>query len=297
MPELPEVETIRRGLEKRIINKQIKKVHVLCEKSFTGNPKYLQGQKITHINRKGKMLLIKLENGMFMTIHLRMTGQLIYEGKDKFAAGHPDDNFYSVMPSRHTRVQFEFSDHSNLYFNDQRKFGFVKIVDELGLREDKFLQKLAKEPWDITPKEFYQNLQKHKNQCIKASILDQSVIAGVGNIYADEALFMSKIFPGTITKQLNEVTTQTLLKNIQIIMQRSIDSGGSTMKDYRKSDGSKGNYLEKFAQVFRKENQPCPICQNSIQKIRIAGRGTHFCPHCQPPQISVPHTTKRQIHN
>ncbi len=282
MPELPEVETIRRGLEKRIINKQIKKVHVLCEKSFIGNAKYIQKQNIVNIDRRGKMLLIKLNNDMYMMIHLRMTGQLIYEGSDKFAAGHPDDNFYTKMPSRHTRVYFEFSDGTNLFFNDQRKFGFVKVVDELGLQEDKFLQKLAKEPWDITAEEFHQNLQRHQNQCIKASILDQSVIAGVGNIYADEALFMSKIFPGTITKKLDTVATKTLLHNIQIIMQRSIDSGGSTMKDYRKSDGSKGNYLEKFAQVFRKENQPCPVCQSLIQKTRIAGRGTHFCSHCQP---------------
>lgn len=281
MPELPEVETIRRGLAERALGKTIKKVHILSEKNFFGNTDYLKDQQIADIDRRGKMLLIKLSNDIYMMVHLRMTGQLIFQGDDKFAAGHPDDNFYAEMPSRHTRVYFEFTDGTHLYFNDQRKFGFVKVVDELGLTEDKFLQKLAKEPWDMAPDEFYQNLQRHKNQPIKATILDQSVIAGVGNIYADEGLFMSKILPDRPTRSLSENDAKNLLRNLQTVMQLSIDSGGSTMKDYRKSDGSKGSYLEKFAQVFRKEGQPCPVCKRPIVKIRVAGRGTHICPHCQ----------------
>ena len=270
MPELPEVETIRRGLAKHAIGKTIKKVHILSEKNFIGDTRYLEDQKIVYFDRRGKMLLIKLDNDSYMMIHLRMTGQLIFQGDEKFAAGHPDDNFYADMPSRHTRVYFEFSDGTNLYFNDQRKFGF-----------DKFLQKHAKEPWDMSPDEFYQNLQRHKNQPIKATILDQSVIAGVGNIYADEGLFMSKILPDRPTRSLSKNDAKNLLQNLQTVMQLSIDSGGSTMKDYRRADGTKGNYLEKFAQVFRKEGQPCPVCQSPIVKIRVAGRGTHFCPHCQ----------------
>ncbi len=281
MPELPEVETIRRGLDKFILNQTIQEVHILCEKSFRGDKKWLLGQKIIKIDRRGKALLIQLENNMWMMVHLRMTGQMIFVGDEKFAAGHPDGGFTEKMPGRHTRVYFDFTNGTHLYFNDQRKFGFIAVLDELGLHEDKFLNKLAPEPWDMKPDDFWAMLQRHKVAPIKAVILDQSNIAGVGNIYADEGCFYAKILPWRRCDSLDRDEADLLLRGLCEVMQASIDSGGSTMKDYVRADGTKGSYLEKFAQVFRREGLECRRCGGMIEKTRVAGRGTHYCKGCQ----------------
>ena len=280
MPELPEVETIRRGLKDFILNKKIKKIEVFCEKSFQGDPNLAENQTIKDIRRFGKALILDLGNNISLMIHLRMTGQLIYDGKERYAAGHPSENFVAKLPNRQTRVSIEFNT-GTLYFNDQRKFGFIKVIPTKDVENDAFIKKLAKEPWAMTVDEFYEKLQKHKNSCVKATILDQSTICGLGNIYADEALFAAKIHPerrsGTITKK----EAKDLLESARIVMTKSIESGGSTMATYVKADGTRGDYLEKFSQVFRRDGQPCSICGEKIIKIRVAGRGTHICPHCQ----------------
>ena len=281
MPELPEVETIRRGLDKFILHKRINNVTILCEKSFRGDKSFVVNQTIEKIDRRGKALLIKLSNDMWMMVHLRMTGQMIFEGGEKFAAGHPDGGFTEKMPGRHTRVYFDFEDGTHLYFNDQRKFGFIAVMDELGLREDKFLKKLAPEPWDMKADDFWAMLQRHKAAPVKATILDQSNIAGVGNIYADEGCFYAKILPWRRCESLDREEADLLLEGLCKVMQASIDSGGSTMKDYVRADGTKGSYLEKFAQVFRREGLECRRCGGIIEKTRTAGRGTHYCKGCQ----------------
>lgn len=296
MPELPEVETIRRGLTQFIKNVRIKKVTILCEKSFVGPKSLVENQEIISISRRGKALLIGLKNGITMLIHLRMTGQLIYRGEDTaklnllssgqlkedkvFAGGHPTDSFFTALPNQQTRVIFEL-ENGQLFFNDQRKFGFVKILETAKLSEDAFLKKLAKEPWDLSPAEFKANLMRHKSQPIKATILDQTVIAGVGNIYADEALFYAKIHPKRLTSSLTDSEIEKLLIGAQTTMQKSIDAGGSTMRNYVKADGSKGDYLKLFAKVFGRTGEPCTECGTEIIKIRVAGRGTHLCPRCQ----------------
>lgn len=284
MPELPEVETIRRGLEKLTLKKEICKVHVLCEKSLRGDIVNVEGQEIVDFDRRGKALLIKLSNEMTMMVHLRMTGQLIFVGQkndERFAAGHPDGGFVEKMPGRHTRVYFEFTDGTNLYFNDQRKFGFVAILNNEELAADKFLQKLGPEPWQISKDEFWKRIQKHSKSPIKAVVLDQQIVAGVGNIYADEGCFYAGIFPGMPAGELTRVQSDKLLEGLRTVMQAAIDSGGSTMKDYVRADGTKGSYLEKFAQVFRRDGDECRKCGAKILKTRVAGRGTHYCPNCQ----------------
>lgn len=277
MPELPEVETIRRGLKDFILKKKIIKTDILCEKSFIGKP--ITGV-VKNIRRFGKALVIDLDNDNSLMIHLRMTGQLIYDGKERYAAGHPSDNFTDKLPNKQTRVVIEFED-GTLYFNDQRKFGFIKAIKTSEVENDAFIKKLAKEPWMMTTEEFYEKLQRHQNSPIKATILDQSIICGLGNIYADEALFAAKIHPETKSGKLSKSQAELLLKSAAAVMDRSIASGGSTMATYVKADGTKGDYLEKFAQVFRRDGQPCPRCKTKIEKIRVAGRGTHICPHCQ----------------
>ena len=277
MPELPEVETIRRGLKGLILNKKIQKTEILCEKSFLGQP---FSATIKNIRRFGKALVLDCDNHQSLMIHLRMTGQLIYVGKERYAAGHPSDNFTAALPNRQTRVIFYFDD-GKLFFNDQRKFGFVKVVSTDAVEADSFIKKLAKEPWQMSSTEFYEKLQKHQKASIKATILDQTIICGLGNIYADEALFMSKVHPARLAGSLSEKEAATLLKSACEVMTASIESGGSTMATYIKPDGTKGDYLEKFAQVFRREGKKCPRCGAKIVKIRIAGRGTHICPTCQ----------------
>ncbi len=289
MPELPEVETIRRGLKNFILRKKICKIEVLCDKSFIGAP---PKGIVIRIRRFGKALILDLDNGKSLMIHLRMTGQLIYDGKERYAAGHPSENFTANLPNRQTRVIIYFDD-GKLYFNDQRKFGFIKVIETPEVENDSFIKKLAKEPWQMQAEELYEKLQRHKNSCIKAVILDQSIICGLGNIYADESLFMAKIHPLTKSGLITPAEAEKILLSAREVMEASINSGGSTMATYVRADGTKGDYLEKFAQVFRREGQPCPRCGHKITKIKVAGRGTHLCPRCQTiPKDNVIHAQK-----
>ena len=239
-------------------------------------------------------------------IHLRMTGQLIYDHKksqqnspkDRYAAGHPSDNFTDKLPNKQTRVILEF-ENGTLYFNDQRKFGFIKVMTTSELENEPFIKKLALEPWEMTPEMFYEKLQKHPNSPIKAVILDQTIICGLGNIYADESLFMSNLHPAQKAGTLSKSDAEKLLISAREVMDKSIASGGSTMQTYVKADGTRGDYLDLFAQVFHKEGQPCPNCGTKIIKTKVVGRGTHICPKCQtlPREDSAPtryHSSKRE---
>lgn len=307
MPELPEVETIKRGLLKFIVGKKLVDTEILCEKSFIGEP--VSG-KVLGLRRYGKALVIDLDSRHSLMVHLRMTGQLIWwdssfkkeesqreenrvisksksavsdfeiEHKPSFAGGHPSDNFISRLPNKQTRVILRF-DNGTLFFNDQRKFGFIKVMSTDEVEEDGFIRKLAKEPWKMGAEEFYEKLQKHKNSMIKAIILDQTVVCGLGNIYADEALFQAGIHPERRCGKVSLREAEQLLVAAREVMERSIDSGGSTMATYVKADGTRGDYLELFAQVFGRTGKPCVKCGNEIVKIRVAGRGTHICRRCQ----------------
>lgn len=280
MPELPEVETIKRGLNNFCVHQKIRKVMVLCDKSFIGPCELVDGHKIIGFRRYGKALIVDLSGGISLMIHLRMTGQLIWDGAERYAAGHPSDNFTADLPNKQTRVVFEL-EKGTLYFNDQRKFGFVKVLPTEEVLMDKFIASLAPEPWQSKPDDLYEKFQRRKNSPIKAVILDQKIIAGIGNIYADEALFYAGIDPRTKAGNLSLDDTKKLLKGACMVMDASINSGGSTMATYVKADGTKGDYLELFAKVFRRDGQPCVNCGTEIQKIKVAGRGTHICPHCQ----------------
>lgn len=308
MPELPEVETIRLGLKTFILGHQLQTIKVLCQKSFLGPTDPLIGAKIIRLRRRGKALLVDLDNSLTLLIHLRMTGQLIFRstGTEKgqaplkasstktkslslkplsddnaFAGGHPTDSFYSPLPNTQTRVILKL-DHGTLFFNDQRKFGFIKVLPTVEVEQDNFIASLAAEPWEIDFSDFYRILQRRTHSSIKSLLLDQKVIAGLGNIYADEALFFAGVHPARLAGTITELEAHRLLDGAIFSMEASIKSGGSTMKTYVRADGSKGNYLEQFAQVFRREGLPCRRCGHEIEKTRVAGRGTHFCPICQP---------------
>lgn len=284
MPELPEVETIRRGLEKLILYKKIIRMEIKEAKSVILGGKKLENTiynfRIIGLKRFGKALVIDLDSGWSLMVHLRMTGQLIFEGEERFAGGHPTEDFVGQMPSRHTRVIFEL-ENGRLYFNDQRKFGFIKVLLTDLVEKEGFIRKLGKEPWVMSGEELYEKLQRHQKTTIKAVILDQTVMAGLGNIYADEALFWAGVLPTRRVGTIAKVEVERILEGARRVMDVSIASGGSTMATYVQADGSRGDYLEKFAKVFRREGQLCLRCGGEIKKIKVSGRGTYICLGCQ----------------
>lgn len=283
MPELPEVETIRRGLSDCVVRGKggkIFDVKVLEKKSFIGEIADVVGVKVVAMRRRGKALIFDLSNGKSLICHLRMTGQMIWVGKERFAGGHPNDNFIAELPNKQTRVVITF-ERGVLYFNDQRKFGFMKVVPTDEVEKDSFIAKLAKEPWEMTGAELYEKLQRHKGAPIKSVILDQTIICGLGNIYADEALFYAKVHPKRKAGTLSLVETEKLVEGARVVMERSLEAGGSTLRNYVKSDGTKGDYLTLFAEVFNRQGENCRRCGEKIVKTKVGGRGTHFCPKCQ----------------
>jgi len=214
-----------------------------------------------------------------LMVHLRMTGQLIFLGKERFAGGHPNENFVDELPNKQTRVVFRLDD-GKLFFNDQRKFGFVKIIEKDEVENEPFIKKLAKEPWEMDGQEFFETLQK-KKVTIKAALLDQNVIAGLGNIYTDETLYMTKINPKTRTDKISLAQAKEIVVAAREVMNKSIELGGSTIKNYVKADGTRGNYLDLFAKAYGREGEKCERCGGKIKKIRVAGRGTYYCEECQ----------------
>ena len=290
MPELPEVETVVRGLNRLILKKKIVQVKHDWPKSFPNLEKdvndFMIGAEILKVQRRGKAIIIKLNNGWVLVTHLRMTGQIVYRGEENWGAGHPNDDFLNDLPNKSTRVEIDFEDQTKLFFNDQRKFGYMKLLPEPEIEELSFFQKLGPEPLEdnFTVEIFKERLLKKKNSLVKPTILDQSVIAGVGNIYADEALWRAKIHPETRIKDFSNIDFKNLHESIRFVMNKSIEKGGSTDRNYVNADGSRGNYLE-YAAVYHKNGQPCKRCGTEISKIRVGGRGTHFCENCQKIKI------------
>ncbi|MCL2869262.1 bifunctional DNA-formamidopyrimidine glycosylase/DNA-(apurinic or apyrimidinic site) lyase [Candidatus Saccharibacteria bacterium] len=288
MPELPEVETIRSGLASLIVGKTIKKISHDTQKGFPNSEadvkQFALNNQIKAVRRRAKVLLIDLGSGYSFMIHLKMTGQIVVRSSSKtFGGGHPTDSLIGDLPDKSTRVTIEFTDSSKLFFNDQRKFGWMKLLPTAEIMNTKFMQRVGPEPLpdDFTPAQFKARFTNKQRSKIKAALLDQSVVAGIGNIYADESLFYAKIHPERLVGSLSSAEFKKLYTGVRATMNRAIASGGSTDRNYVQADGSRGNYLDKFAQVFRREGLPCPRCGHEIIKIRVAGRGTHICPNCQ----------------
>jgi len=286
MPELPEVETVRRGLHELITGRKIAKVDHDNAKSFPNSAsdveEFLIGAKIIDVRRRAKVLMIDLSSDYSLVIHLKMTGQLVFRGELAFGAGHPSDSLIGELPDRSTRVAISFTDGSMLYFNDQRKFGWVKLMPTLEIPNIDFMQKVGPEPLedDFTAEQFTERFKRRSKTSIKAALLDQTVVAGVGNIYADEALWGAKLHPKRIVGTLTPAELKTLYRELRSVMTLAIEKGGSTDKNYVDAKGRRGSYMD-FARVFRREGQACPRCGTTIIKFKAAGRGTHICPYCQ----------------
>jgi formamidopyrimidine-DNA glycosylase len=286
MPELPEVETVKRGLEKLVIGKVVAKVDFDWPKGFPNTPQdvaqFVIGARIVAVQRRAKVLLIELSTKHTMVIHLKMTGQLVFVGTERFGAGHPNDSLIGILPDKSTRVTLAFNDGSHLYFNDQRKFGWVRLLPTAEVPNIDFFKRVGPEPLasNFTANDFAIRMRRRNNSGLKAVLLDQSVIAGVGNIYADESLWGAKLHPSTAVKDVSDAKLRTLFIQLKEVLELSIEKGGSTDRNYVNAEGKKGSYID-FARVFRREGLPCPRCGTELLKTRVAGRGTHTCPKCQ----------------
>lgn len=287
MPELPEVETVRRGLQELIPGKTVKAAYAIDSPKSFPNAKadvdnFLLGSNILTVKRRAKVLLIELNSKYSLVIHLKMTGQLVFRGEQVFGAGHPNDSLIGKLPDRSTRVVIEFTDGSKLFFNDQRKFGWVKLMPTLEVPNIDFMKKVGPEPLedDFTAEQFAKRFERRAKTNVKAALLDQTVVAGVGNIYADESLWGAKIDPHRLVGSLSNADFMNLYSELRDVMNLAIEKGGSTDKNYVNAEGKRGSYMD-FARVFRREGQECPRCGHKIVKIRWAGRGTHICKNCQ----------------
>ena len=283
MPELPEVETIRRQLNEVLPGKVISEIKVLREKSFGGNPNTLKGYVINKIDRKSKVLEISFNNRREIVIcHLKMTGQLIYLDKNRrISGGHPTADWVKDLPSKHTRVIWNFIDGSKLYFNDMRVFGWMRIVDK-----DVYEKEIKKTAPDVVDEEFdfnyLKSLASKSSKAIKLLILDQDKIGGAGNIYANDALYLSGILPTRKSNTLSDTEIKKLVSALKEVINKGIKYGGASASDdkYVNASGLGGKYQEHFL-VYERQGQKCKKCGSIIKKIKIGGRGTYYCEHCQ----------------
>jgi len=286
MPELPEVETIRLGLQKYLLGREIQEVEVRIPKMFSGNKNDVIGAKIIGLKRIGKSLIIELNNDFVLAVHLKMTGQLIYQDqKTKNLALSPKVGG-TTLPSKYTHIIFKLND-AFLYYNDLRQFGWIKVVRKDQLMQIPFFKEMGPEPLvasssgqaPLSLDKFKQIISKG-NTVIKVLLMDQKKIGGIGNIYANDALFKAKIDPRRKAKTLTEEEIKNLYDAIFFILKKSLEYGGSSDENYVNALGQEGKY-QNHALVYGKEGERCGICGGIIEKIMLGGRGTYFCPKCQ----------------
>jgi formamidopyrimidine-DNA glycosylase len=272
MPELPEVETIRRTLAEHVTDLKIEEIKLIwssavCgwkDQSFEG---LATGRRIQTIDRRGKYLLIRLDEDLTLIAHMRMTGRLNYFAENQ-------------EPEKHTHVVFRL-EHGEVHFSDVRKFGRIQAIPTPLCFSESSLCKLGPEPLDaeFTPEVLKERFEK-KKLSVKAALLDQHVLAGLGNIYVDESLFRAGISPERRVDTLSETEISKLHQAIQNILQAGIDAQGTSFRDYRDANGKKGSF-EQALQVYGRGGEPCKVCGQTLERLRLAGRTTVYCSRCQ----------------
>jgi formamidopyrimidine-DNA glycosylase len=306
MPELPEVETVARGLRGFVLGKKIERVIVHSQKKIFGAPKdyhtHVHGAQVTGIERRGKWLIINLSTDWHLVIHLKMTGQLLFQAKLKkqrptklsqfdqftvttaptFLGGHTMGTEIAQLPNSHTRAEILFSNGGRLFFQDMRLFGYIHLLSDTELQEYFATIDLGPEPMDATfSLDYFTSLCKRRARTsIKALLLDQSAIAGLGNIYVDEACWLAKVRPQRRVGSLTTVERKRLWAACRNILNEAIELGGTSFSDYYQVDGTIGQYWSR-RRVYGRTGEPCKRCKSLIKKTRAAGRGTHYCPGCQ----------------
>ncbi len=286
MPELPEVETIRRQLDDLLVGRTIVAARSTWDKSLAGRgttTSALLDRPVTAAWRRGKVLGLDLADGISLLVHLRMTGQLLFDV--------PDRHGHRVAETSATRVVLDLDDGSRLVFNDHRKFGRMVVLPTADVPSDPLLGRMGPEPLDpeFDVPALAAALGRHPGLRLKSALLDQSVVAGVGNIYADEALWEARLHPERRAGTLRRPGVQALHAGVVSVLSEGIARGGSTMRDYVDARGDRGGYLE-VAAVYGRGGQACRRCGTPIVKLTVNGRGTHVCPSCQrrPPRRRPP---------
>lgn len=280
MPELPEVESIRRQLQKYLVGHRIREVEIRYGKKFEGNSKSILGGKVLAIRRFGKAQSIDLDNGYSILIHIKLTGQLIYRGLKLKRTEKLSEKVKGGLEGKHTHIIFHLDKGGKLYYNDVRKFGWIKILKYKDVLQEGFVKKLGPEPLkDLTRKEFT-NLVKSTRRNIKTLLMDQSKLSGVGNIYANDALWVAGIRPERESKKLKDVEIDKLFDAIESVLSEGLKRGGASELSFVTPDGREGEY-QKHTPVYGREGEDCTRCNSVIKKKKISGRGTYYCPGCQ----------------
>lgn len=265
MPELPEVETVRRQLEAEILGSTITKIEVRETHCYEGLPWTVE-EKIIEVARVGKYIFLKFESGRGLQVHLKMTGRLILV-----------DPFYET--AIHTRVVMELSDGRKIYYWDTRMFGYIKHVADIGEEHKKIKGKLGPEPWEISDTDLLRKLQK-TGRAIKEAILDQSLLAGVGNIYANDGLWLAGIDPRRKANTLKLSEVKKLRASLCSVLERGLAVGGASDNTYRDFYGGRGGYQNEFL-TYGRTGEPCNKCGRALKRIVVGGRGTWMCEYCQ----------------
>lgn len=270
MPELPEVETIARGLAPLLTGRRIASLSVLDRRVFPGSPDAFRelfvGRAISGVSRRAKLCLVEVEGGGVIAFHLKMTGRLFVTRPSE----HPDP---------YLRVLIGLDDGRALHFADMRRFGTCRGFARGAIESWEFYRSLGPEPLCLDATGFRQALAGRRGR-IKALLLNQEVVAGIGNIYADEALFLAKIRPDARADAISPERQDALLAAVKDVLCRAIEAGGSTIRDYRTAEGIEGAFQWTF-NVYGRGGQPCPVCGRKLSTDRVAGRTTTFCARCQ----------------
>ncbi|MGH3403405.1 MAG: bifunctional DNA-formamidopyrimidine glycosylase/DNA-(apurinic or apyrimidinic site) lyase [Streptosporangiaceae bacterium] len=290
MPELPEVETLRRYLDTAITGRTVVSADVLDSRIFAAPAEVidtqLTGHRINRVARRGKVLILFLQDSGSLLIHPRMTGQVVVTvaGATVLVGGHPTPSLLQPMPGPTTRVILRLDEAAILYYNDSRRFGWLRLASDRPCADDPFLRRLGPEPLTgaFTTAVLREGLTRHARAPVKAVLLNQAVVAGIGNVYADECLHHARIYPGRRAGDLSPPEIDRLHAAIQSVPRAAIATGGTSFAGYVNNFRGQAGYLD-HAEVFRQQGQPCRVCGTVILRTKIAGRGTSFCPHCQPP--------------
>ncbi len=286
MPELPEVETLKLGLQKYVVGHKIEDIEVRVGKIFQGQASAVIGAKIVDVKRVGKGLIVELSNDFDLVVHLKMTGQMIYRGKEtkgvvlsKKAGGE--------VPSKYSHVIFTLDKNAKLYFNDLRRFGYIKVIKKQDVKNLPFFKEMGPEPYKNTDfgqktlgfEDFYSILQK-SGLPVKVLLMDQKKIGGIGNIYANEALFLANILPTKKAKEITKKEAELLFKCIYKVIDKGLKYGGSSDENFVNVLGQDGKYQQHFLS-YGQNGEKCSVCGGKIEKIQLGGRGTYFCPKHQ----------------
>jgi len=290
MPELPEVETIRLGLQKYLVGHKIIDIQIRVAKLFIGNKNDVIGAKIIGLRRIGKGLIIELDNDFVLAVHLKMTGQLVYSDSKTKNLALSTKIGGEKLPSKYSHIIFKLKNQKSnlkdkegdayLYYNDLRQFGWIKIIRKDQLMKIPFFKEMGPEPFKDLTLERFKEIVSRSNMAIKVLLMDQKKIGGIGNIYTNDALFDSQIAPMRKAKDLKPEEVKKLYSSILKVLQKGLEYGGSSDENFVNALGQEGNY-QKHTVVYGREGEKCRVCGSEIQKIKLGGRGTYFCPSCQ----------------